>query len=176
MANEVTVLEQQSGHGGTVTGMHIHPWHDKGLADLLLTSSVDWTVKLWNASGGNTDSNTDSDTGKAFEPLLEFRNRSYDYVVEVAWSSINPTLFATITSGCELVLWNITRSCVDASCTFKVASEQDDDKLVSARSAMAGGSRLPPRTLNRLAWAADGRRVLVGDNRGQVSTEPEPER
>ena len=53
---------------------------------------------------------------------MEFRNRSYDYVVDVAWSSINPTLFATITSGCELALWNLTRSSEDAACTFKVAN------------------------------------------------------
>lgn len=170
LAGEHSALEQVMGHEGTVTGVHVHPRHEKGFTDLLLTSSVDWTVKLWSTGQGLVDGQKDSkglnpSANNQAGPLLEFRNQSYDYVVDVAWSTLNPTLFATITSGCDIVLWNITKSSVDAAATLRVST---DDKLAAARAHMAGNERLPPKTLNRLSWSSDGRRVLVGDNHGGV--------
>lgn len=38
------------GHYGSVTGLHFHPlFGSVDFSDLFLTSSVDWTVKLWRA-------------------------------------------------------------------------------------------------------------------------------
>jgi WD40 repeat protein len=38
------------GHHGMVTGIDFHPLHGPvDFSDLFLTSSVDWTVKLWRA-------------------------------------------------------------------------------------------------------------------------------
>jgi dynein intermediate chain len=38
------------GHYGAITGLHFHPLSGPvDFSDLFLTSSVDWTVKLWRA-------------------------------------------------------------------------------------------------------------------------------
>ena len=38
------------GHHGMITGLNFHPLHGPvDFSDLYLTSSVDWTVKLWRA-------------------------------------------------------------------------------------------------------------------------------
>jgi dynein intermediate chain, cytosolic len=145
-------------HGGIVTGLAVHPRYEKGYNDLLLTSSVDWTVKLWNISQSMGQAKT--------EPVLEFRNNTFDYVVDVRWSSLNPTLFATVTSACDLVLWNITESSTDPASTLRVVSD-DGTTMVRAGLGQAA-ERIPPKTLNTLCWSSDGRRVLVGDNHGAV--------
>ena len=43
------------GHYGTITGLDFHPLHGPvDFSDLYLTSSVDWTVKLWRVKVGVT--------------------------------------------------------------------------------------------------------------------------
>jgi hypothetical protein len=45
------IVETLAGHNGPITGVHQHPStgeHDFG--DLLLSSSTDWTIKLWSRS------------------------------------------------------------------------------------------------------------------------------
>ena len=38
------------GHWGPITGLHFHPIVGQdNFSDLFLTSSVDWTCKLWSA-------------------------------------------------------------------------------------------------------------------------------
>jgi len=146
--------ELVSGHEGVITGMQMNPSHGKGFRDLLLTSSVDWTVKLWSTTQGIA--------GGGGKPLLEFRNTTYDYVVDVQWSPINPCVFATITSGCDLVLWNIAHSTVDCSGILKLCV---DNKQATS---LGYSQRLQPRTLNRMQWSADGRRILCADSQGTV--------
>ncbi len=37
-----------AGHAGSVTGLHFHPMNGPiNFSELFLTSSIDWTVKLW---------------------------------------------------------------------------------------------------------------------------------
>jgi dynein intermediate chain len=43
------VYEQYSGHRGPITALDFHPAHGPvDFSDYFLTSSVDWSVKLWN--------------------------------------------------------------------------------------------------------------------------------
>ena len=76
-----------------MTGLDTHP--AAGTIDfghLFLTSSMDWTVKLWSL--------------KENRPLYSFEDNG-DYVYDVAWSPQHPALFATVDGTGNLDLWNL---------------------------------------------------------------------
>jgi dynein intermediate chain len=68
-------------HYGPVTSLDMHPQgeavYTSEVGNLLLSSSVDWTVKLWNTKS----------TQK--EPIASFEIAE-DYVYDVKWSPIYP--------------------------------------------------------------------------------------
>jgi hypothetical protein len=46
----INQYDTYKGHAGAITGLHFHPLSGPvDFSDLFLTSSVDWTVKLWRA-------------------------------------------------------------------------------------------------------------------------------
>ncbi len=66
------VYEHFDGHTGPVTGLHFHPPRDgTDLSDVFLSSSVDWSVKLWSRKHPG-------------RPLASFEEAS-DYVYDVKW-------------------------------------------------------------------------------------------
>jgi len=81
------------GHQGPVTGIDTH--NAQGQVDfshLFLTSSFDWTVKLWSM--------------KETKPIYSFEDNG-DYVYDVSWSPINPAVFAAVDGMGRLDLWNL---------------------------------------------------------------------
>ncbi|XP_048641921.1 cytoplasmic dynein 1 intermediate chain 1 isoform X1 [Marmota marmota marmota] len=81
------------GHQGPVTGINCHM--AVGAIDfshLFVTSSFDWTVKLW--------------TTKHNKPLYSFEDNA-DYVYDVMWSPVHPALFACVDGMGRLDLWNL---------------------------------------------------------------------
>ena len=200
--SEETACPTVPAHAGMVTGAAMHPYAlqsvessktssqaGRAVRDLLLTTSVDWTVKLWSmkeglqmGGGGNTKSGSGSKSGgkentsntgggnkmNISEPLVEFRGQSYDYVVDVRWSPLNPALFATVTSSAEVVLWDLTQSVTDDTASLNLTTTTDwldhnndtTTKVIKRRSA-----RVP----NRCCWTPDGRSLLIGDSEGIVT-------
>ncbi|XP_011202770.2 cytoplasmic dynein 1 intermediate chain isoform X7 [Bactrocera dorsalis] len=82
-------------HLGPVTGISTH--YNQSSPDfghLFLTSSIDWTIKLWSM--------------KDTKPLYSFEDNS-DYVMDVAWSPIHPALFAAVDGSGRLDLWNLNQ-------------------------------------------------------------------
>lgn len=82
-------------HAGPVTSVAAH--NTPGPVDyshLYLTSSVDWSVKLWSL--------------KETKPLYSFED-SGDYVLEARWSPAHPALFCAGDAGGRLDLWNLNR-------------------------------------------------------------------
>ncbi|XP_077993795.1 cytoplasmic dynein 1 intermediate chain 2-like [Glandiceps talaboti] len=87
------ISDLYEGHNGPVTGIDCQ--HVQGQIDfshLFLTSSFDWTVKLWSL--------------KQQKPLYSFEDHS-DYVYDVKWSPIHPALFACVDGTGRLDLWNL---------------------------------------------------------------------
>ncbi|XP_037028502.1 cytoplasmic dynein 1 intermediate chain isoform X5 [Bradysia coprophila] len=87
--------ESYEKHLGPVTGVSTH--YNQSSPDfghLFLTSSIDWTIKLWSL--------------KENKPLYSFEDNS-DYVMDVAWSPIHPALFAGVDGNGRLDLWNLNQ-------------------------------------------------------------------
>lgn len=131
-------------HQGLISSMHRNPSGSKFLKDLLLTSSLDWTIKLWNVSDQGFN-----------EPLLELVSPTYDYVCDVKWSPVNSALFTTITSGGMLTLWDLSKS---------ILEPQDSLHILKDSSSSSQGLY----ALNKLAWSIDGMSIYVGDTKGCV--------
>jgi len=87
------VYEQYSGHKGPITSLDFHPAHGPvDFSDYFLTSSVDWSIKLWNK--------------KNTAPVHSFEDIG-DYVYDVQWSPIHPAMFASVDGTGSLCLWNL---------------------------------------------------------------------
>ncbi|XP_012691871.1 dynein, cytoplasmic 1, intermediate chain 2a [Clupea harengus] len=87
------ISEMFEGHHGPITGIHSH--NSGGPVDfshLFVTSSFDWTVKLWSTKNN--------------KPLYSFEDNS-DYVYDVMWSPTHPALFACVDGVGHLDLWNL---------------------------------------------------------------------
>uniref|UniRef100_A0A8B9LHT3 Dynein, cytoplasmic 1, intermediate chain 2b n=1 Tax=Astyanax mexicanus TaxID=7994 RepID=A0A8B9LHT3_ASTMX len=87
------ISEMFEGHHGPVTGLDCHTAAGPvDFSHLFVTSSFDWTVKLWSTR--NT------------KPLYSFEDNS-DYVYDVMWSPAHPALFACVDGVGHLDLWNL---------------------------------------------------------------------
>ncbi|KAI4886656.1 hypothetical protein NFI96_012779 [Prochilodus magdalenae] len=87
------ISEMFEGHHGPVTGLDCHTAAGPvDFSHLFVTSSFDWTVKLWSTR--NT------------KPLYSFEDNS-DYVYDVMWSPTHPALFACVDGVGHLDLWNL---------------------------------------------------------------------
>uniref|UniRef100_G3NUB6 Dynein cytoplasmic 1 intermediate chain 1 n=1 Tax=Gasterosteus aculeatus aculeatus TaxID=481459 RepID=G3NUB6_GASAC len=87
------ICEMFEGHQGPVTGISCHS--AVGTVDfshLFITSSFDWTVKLWST--------------KHNRPLYSFEDNA-DYVYDVMWSPVHPATFAAVDGMGRLDLWNL---------------------------------------------------------------------
>ncbi|XP_018905592.1 cytoplasmic dynein 1 intermediate chain isoform X2 [Bemisia tabaci] len=85
--------EAYEGHQAPVTGIDTHKVQGNiDFSNLFITSSFDWTVKLWNL--------------KENKPIHSFEDNG-DYVMDVKWSPIHPALFASVDTDGRVDLWNI---------------------------------------------------------------------
>ncbi|KAF8763540.1 Cytoplasmic dynein 1 intermediate chain 2 like protein [Argiope bruennichi] len=87
------IVESFESHQGPITAISTH--RSRGpvdFPDLFLTSSFDWTIKLWSL--------------RKSQPLYSFEHNS-DYVFDVSWSPIHPAVFACVDGLGNLDIWNI---------------------------------------------------------------------
>lgn len=170
--------EQVPGHRGLVTAMELNPSTNKQYSSLLLTSSLDWTVKLWDLStwGGaarvaptaaGTSSSAaasggSSGTGTAanITPIFEFFSETYDYICDVQWCPTHPALFCTVSSGGSLSLWDLSKP--NNSEPVETVRSVFRDGVEETTGGPAVGA------LSKIAWSRDGHTLLVGDARGGV--------
>ena len=80
-------------HHGPITGIDCHGVSGPvDLTSYFLTSSIDWTVKLWSLRDSR--------------PLLSLEDNS-DYVCDVRWSPVHPAVFAAVDGTGRLDVWNL---------------------------------------------------------------------
>ncbi|KAG1047948.1 hypothetical protein G6F46_003186 [Rhizopus delemar] len=131
------------GHHGMVTGLDFHPLHGPvDFSDLYLTSSVDWTVKLWRAKSISKTSTQPT----PITPLYSFEHAD-DYIYDVKWSPTHPALFGTVDGTGQFDLWNLNADTEEPFASTQVGSG---------------------KALNKLAWDKEGRKTAIGSSDGHV--------
>lgn len=87
------ICEMFEGHQGPVTGISCHSAVGPvDFSHLFITSSFDWTVKLWST--------------KHNRPLYSFEDNA-DYVYDAMWCPVHPAMFAAVDGMGRLDLWNL---------------------------------------------------------------------
>ncbi|KAJ1916302.1 hypothetical protein H4219_003871 [Mycoemilia scoparia] len=141
-------FDAYTGHAAPISGLQFHPvCGTSDFTDLFLTSSFDWTTKLWRARPAAKPTST---TGTVNEILPLYSFDSFDdYVYDVKWSPTHPAVFGTVDGSGKFGFWNL-----------------NSDTEVPTHSVVApnGGSR----GLNKLAWNNNGQKVAVGSVGGQT--------
>ncbi|RXM99361.1 Cytoplasmic dynein 1 intermediate chain 2, partial [Acipenser ruthenus] len=141
------ISEMFEGHQGPITGIHCHTAGGPvDFSHLFVTSSFDWTVKLWSTKVHKLqllDLKSDITNNK---PLYSFEDNS-DYVYDIMWSPTHPALFACVDGVGRLDLWNLN----------------NDTEVPTASITVEGNP-----ALNRVRWAHSGREIAVGDSDGQI--------
>lgn len=132
------------GHWGPITGLHFHPMAGQlNFSDLYLTSSVDWTCKLWRAKSISKPSTSP----QTIAPLYSFEGAD-DYVYDVKWSPTHPALFASVDGTGKFSLWNL-----------------NVDTEVPIVSTQVGSQA---KALNKINWDKEGRKTAIGSSDGRV--------
>jgi len=103
---KVGITEIFDGHEGPVTGVHMHPSSlpaDSQFSsaadttkDLALSSSFDWSVKLWSVKEHR-------------HPILSL-DCFEDYIFDVKWHPCHPAVFATVDCEGHVDLWNLNEN------------------------------------------------------------------
>ncbi|KAJ1646537.1 hypothetical protein LPJ64_001988 [Coemansia asiatica] len=137
-------------HTAPINSLRFHPSGNAGdFSDLFLTSSSDWTVRLWRARpAAKPASAVPSD----IRPLHVF-DAFDDYVYDARWSPVHPAVFASADASGRLALWNL-----NADVELPVHTAYAPTQLAS----------VGPRALHKLAWDRPGRRIATGGTDGLV--------
>lgn len=144
------------GHTAPVMSSQFHPARGPvDLGDLLLTSSSDWSVKLWRvrpaASSGSAAAAT---TPIAISPILNVARE--DLVYDTKWAPHKPSVFACVTGAGDLEVFDLT---------------YDLEVPIASASPTRGKNGIVPfKGLNKVAWEEKrGSHIAVGGLDGVVS-------
>ncbi|KAI0404943.1 cytoplasmic dynein-like protein 1 intermediate chain 2 [Xylaria palmicola] len=137
------------GHTAPVMSVGFHPARGPvDLGDLVLSSSLDWSVKLWKVRAPAATSTVVESAGTAIPPLLDFVRE--DVVYDAAWSPVRPGVFALVDGAGSLELWDVT-----------VETEIPVAKI--SPTPRKDGRQLLSKSLNKVAWErTDGKRLATG--------------
>ncbi|KAF2647610.1 WD40 repeat-like protein [Lophiostoma macrostomum CBS 122681] len=155
-----------AGHAAPVMSLDFHPAKGQiDLGDLVLSSSVDWSVKLWKvrppAATGAT--NTSVTGTQVVSPILDIARE--DLVYDARWSPVKPSVFALVDGAGSLEVWDIN---VDVEVPVQKVSPSENKR--GAFASLPSGMGYMNRSLNKLAWERnEGKRVAVGGMDGVVT-------
>jgi dynein intermediate chain len=127
------------GHTAPVMSVDFHPARGPlDLGDLVLSSSLDWSVKLWKvrAPAANSALLTGTSGEGEVAPLMEFVRE--DVVYDARWSPIKPSVFALVDGAGWLELWDV--------------AVETEEPVARIMPTPRPGERFAPRSLNKVAW------------------------
>ncbi|KAF2187197.1 putative dynein intermediate chain protein [Zopfia rhizophila CBS 207.26] len=157
-----------AGHAAPVMSLDFHPARGQiDLGDLVLSASVDWSVKLWKvkppAATGPSNPTAPGTSANVVEPLLSIPRE--DLVYDVRWSPVKPSVFALVDGSGSLEIWDVN---VDVEVPVQKISPSDAKR--GAFASMPSGLGYMNRSLNKLTWERnEGRRIAVGGMDGVVT-------
>ncbi|KAI1467395.1 WD40 repeat-like protein [Daldinia caldariorum] len=137
------------GHAAPVMSVDFHPARGPvDLGDLVLSSSLDWSVKLWKVRAPAATSTIVESAGTAVPPLLDFVRE--DVVYDAAWSPVRPGVFALVDGAGSLELWDITVEIEIPVAKISPTPRKDGRQLLS-------------KSLNKVAWeTSEGKKLATG--------------
>ena len=173
-------------HSAPVMSLAFHPASGAvDLGDLVLSTSLDWTIKLWktrpasstavqsaqqpstaaSVAGGSSSlsaygagTTTGASSEILVDPLLDIPRE--DLVYDARWSPYKPGVFASVDGGGNLEVWDLG---VDAEIPVARAQPTVDHTKAGLEGYVAS-------SLNKVCWEEkEGRRVVVGGASGVVS-------
>lgn len=145
------------GHAAPVMSLAFHPARGPiDLGDLVLSTSLDWSVKLWKVRAPAASSTTSaSGDPTSIAPLLDLTRE--DVVYDARWSPIKPGVFALVDGAGSLEVWD-----VNTDIEVPVAK--------ATPSQRSGGRAMLSKSLNKVAWEeSEGRRIATGGIDGAVT-------
>lgn len=149
------------GHTAPVMSLNFHPVRGPvDLGDLLLSSSLDWTVKLWKirppsstsitTSSNSNNPNSAKGAEHAMEPLFEFSRE--DVIYDARWSPHKPGVFSLVDGTGTVEVWDLTS---DFEVPVAKATPEVNRKVIQTTSVA--------KSLNKVVWEEkEGKKLAVG--------------
>lgn len=145
------------GHAAPVMSLNFHPARGPiDLGDLVLSSSLDWSVKLWKVRAPAASSTTGI-TGEAqsVAPLLDLTRE--DVVYGAAWSPVKPGVFSLVDGTGNVEVWDLNVETEVPLAKVQPSTRKDGRSMMS-------------KSLNRVAWdEVEGKRLATGGLDGAVT-------
>jgi dynein intermediate chain len=144
-----------AGHAAPVTALDFHPVRGAvDLGDLVLSASMDWSVKVWRVRPPAAMGGTAPGAASVQTPVLDIPRE--DLVYDAKWSPVRPGIFACVDGSGALEIWD-----VNADIEVPVA------RVVPKERSTAGWLK---RSLNKCAWEKnEGKKIAVGGLDGQIT-------
>lgn len=155
------------GHTAPVMSLDFHPGRGPvDLGDLVLSSALDWSVKLWKTRAPSSSSiatstpssvlNPAASNEQIVEPLLDMSRE--DVVYDARWSPYKPGVFSSVDGAGNVEVWDLT---VDTE--VPVTSIRPE----VSRSIQGGYAA---KSLEKVTWEEkEGKRLGVGGLAGVVT-------
>jgi len=140
------IFEAIEAHAAPITNVQFHPVQKNApreTADFFLTSSYDWTVKLWSS--------------KLDRSLFTFEGAK-DYVYDAQWSPVHPSVFAVGDGTGNVDFWNLNKDTEVSQHRVDALADTGSDDV----------KELSKRAVSRLKWSDDGKRMAVGSSSGEL--------
>ncbi|CAM1507018.1 Fc.00g066590.m01.CDS01 [Cosmosporella sp. VM-42] len=143
------------GHTAPVMSVDFHPARGPvDLGDLVISSSLDWSVKLWKVRAPAATSTIGAGDGN-ISPLIDFVRE--DVVYDAKWSPVKPSVFALVDGAGWLELWDICMETEEPISRISPSTRKDGRTMLS-------------KSLNKVAWEPnDGKRLATGGIDGSLT-------
>lgn len=144
------------GHSAPVRSVAFHSnLGPVDFGDLVLSSSLDWSAKLWKVrppGGIGTAGLLSSNAEVAVSPLMEFARE--DIVYDAAWSPLRPGVFSLVDGAGYLEIWDLT--------------VETEEPVARIQPNARPGARVA--SLNKVAWErSEGKRLATGGIAGALT-------